>query len=936
MKNRVFRGFVLLCFSLLLLVGAASRAYGEKTEDRSAASAEPIMKKVAYVETPGLSLQRGNGTYAGVIVDYLNEIAKYTGWKYEYVAMDADELDAALSEGSVDLIGGAYYSLEQEETRAYPEYSTGRARIVLLARWEDESVRNHEVDTLAGKTIGISARAVKTREYLEAFLDMYHVSANIRAYPPEEFVDGSLDYYLESGQVDVLVGENAEDSPQFRMVETLDAQPCYIVCRKGDKETLDGLNLALRQINLSNPNFGETVMIKNFPGTQKQQFFLTEEEKAYLADKKSIRVIIPEELYPVSVIEGDTPPTGITPDLLEKIAELTGLTIEYIPLRSEEAYPDRVAELFQEKHADVVGCAVLNGGIFNGVGLSTSSAYISLPRTYVRNKKIDFQREGLIVASLNRQRPPSNIKPKEILYFDTLEDVLEAINDGKADIGSSSTANIQYLQQVNFYPNVTTVAMDLEDVHYCFATGTSGDARLLTILNKAINSMSEDEMRHIRESHLKLPERSNFVLLRELLYNNVLKVSAFAVVFCCLVIAAIYMILNEKVKNEKTALQLADAQSANKAKSVFLSHISHDIRTPINGIIGMTHIAMQNLHDPGLLKSSLDKLSHASTQLETLVNEVLEMSQIESGKMVLVEEPFDLRDMQKDIDSVISSMAERSDIAYSFTSDIEHAKLIGSSVYLERVIMNILTNAVKYTPAGGCVTASIEEKSIDKTQGQFVITVADNGIGMSKEFLANIFEPFARENPDAGTTYTGSGLGMSITKELVELMQGSIRISSEPNKGTTVLIQLPLRYDFTKPEKEVRSEGGLPGLRVLLVEDNELNSEIASYILRENGSEVETAENGKIAVDLFESKPEGYYDMILMDLMMPVMDGYAAVKAIRQCNKPDAQSIPIIAMTANAFIEDLQKCLEYGMNDHIAKPLNIDELLAKIRKCYKR
>ncbi len=673
-------------------------------------------------------------------------------------------------------------------------------------------------------------------------------------------------------------------------------------------------------------------MAENLPGAQRQKFFLTDDEKAYIAEKKTIRVIMPKLLHPVSVIEGDAAPKGITPDLLNRISELTGLTVEYIPLNPEDAYPARVAELFNETQADVVGCAVLNGDVFNGFGLSTSSAYISLPRTYVRNKQTDFSREGLVVACLNRQRPSSDIKPKETLYFDTLKEVLEAIDSGRADIGSSSTANIQYLQQLHFYPNVTTVETELEDVHYCFATGTGRDARLLTILNKAINSMSDEYMQSIRESHLKLPERPNLVLLRELLYNNAFKVAASVAVFCCLVIVTVYIILNQKAKNAKTALQLADAQSANKAKSAFLSHMSHDIRTPINGIVGMTHIAMQNLNDPVVIKSSLEKISHASTQLETLVNEVLEMSQIESGKLMLVEEPFDLLNLRNDIDSVISSMAARSDIDYSFTANIEHARLLGSSVYLERIIMNILSNAVKYTPTGGKVTASIEEKPGDDTQGQFIITVTDNGIGMSKDFLAHIFEPFAKEHHDAGTTYTGTGLGMSITKELVELMQGTIRISSEENKGTTVHIKLTLKYDLTKPEKEMRSEKPLLGMRILLVEDNALNSEIATYILNEHGAEVETAENGKTAADMFEAMPTEYYDMVLMDIMMPVMDGYESTMTIRQSGKPDAKSIPIIAMTANAFIEDSQKCFECGMNDHITKPLSIEKLLGKIGK----
>lgn len=214
----------------------------------------------------------------------------------------------------------------------------------------------------------------------------------------------------------------------------------------------------------------------------------------------------------------------------------------------------------------------------------------------------------------------------------------------------------------------------------------------------------------------------------------------------------------------------------------------------------------------------------------------------------------------------------------------------------------------------------------------FVFTVTDNGIGMSKKFLKHIFEPFAREHLDAGTTYTGTGLGMPITKELVELMHGTIQIASEVNKGTTVVVEIPLKYDFCRHENKAHIENSLLGLRILVVEDNELNSEITAYILQENGAEVELAENGQVAVDLFKSKPAGYYNIILMDLMMPVMDGYDATKAIRKCDKEDSQTIPIIATTANAFIEDSQMCLKCGMNEHIAKPLNIDELLSKLNQ----
>ncbi len=932
MKKKYIRLFGFLCLLFMVTFCMGIKLFASDVGERKITH---TIKKVAYAETQGFSQMREDGTLYGVIIDYLDEIAKYTGWHYEYVKVEPDHITEALVNGEVDLVGGAYYNPYLEEVQAYPEYNTGRSRILLLARWEDEDILNNDINSLEGKTIGISQRATETREYLEMFLKMYHVNVNMREFTIEEFVNGGLDYYLENGEVDVIVGRAADNYGKFRTIEYIDAQPHYIVCRKDDQKTLDDLNYALRQINISNPNFGERVTHNNFPQIQNLKFYLNEEEKEYLSTHQKTRVIIPDYLYPLVTEESQSDQTvysGITMKVFEKISELTGLEFEYIPYDASKSSAFRMKKFFREKKADIVGCAVTNSGSLHSLGLNTSATYVSLPRVFFRNKDFDFCYDNMVLAMAKNQPVPESVKPARILYYDTMQEVIMAVNNGEADLGFTTIANFQYLNQTKFYANIVTVTAELEDANYCFATDADGDTRLLTILNKAINSMNEEELIHIREENQKLPERTNMVLIQELLYANAIKVIICIVLLFLIILTSIIMVLDSKLKSQKTAMQLADAESANKAKSVFLSHMSHDIRTPINGIVGMTHIAMQNLNNPGILKSSLEKISRASTQLETLVNEVLEMSRIESGKMIIIKEPFDMLEIQKDIDPVIDSLAEHYGVEYESSKQIQHTRLIGSSVYIERVIMNLLSNAVKYTPQGGRVKFKLSEKVLDETHGLYVITVSDNGTGMSKEFLEHIFEPFARANPDAGTTYSGTGLGMPIAKELVELMQGTIRIESELEKGTVVTIQLPLEYDLSEPKPEPDSEVSLDGIHILLVEDNKLNSEIASYILRENGANVELAEDGQSAVEMFQKMPAGHFDLILMDLMMPVMDGYAATKAIRECHKEDAKKIPIIAMTANAFAEDAKKCIAAGMNDHMAKPIDVNTLLMKIRK----
>jgi CheY-like chemotaxis protein/two-component sensor histidine kinase len=374
-----------------------------------------------------------------------------------------------------------------------------------------------------------------------------------------------------------------------------------------------------------------------------------------------------------------------------------------------------------------------------------------------------------------------------------------------------------------------------------------------------------------------------------------------------------------------------EAESANQAKSEFLSKMSHDIRTPINGVIGMTGIALKNVTDPKRVEDCLHKINNSSQHLFSLINDVLDMSKIESGKVTVNHEPFDLTEVAEKCGSVIQGQLTGRQIDFILDIDgITHPRLIGDALHLERIIINILGNSVKFTNDGDKIMFNVSELSDDGKNALFRFVFEDTGIGMSADFLPKIFEQFSQDIEQSRTHYKGTGLGMALTKQYVEMLNGTIEVESELNKGTKFTIELPICIDHDAPadaETHAESSLGLDGRKILLVEDNELNAEIATEILKENGAEVTTAENGKAAIDTYLKAPESYFDQILMDIMMPEMDGLTAAKHIRGLDRSDAKTIPIIAMTANAFEEDKKAALEAGMNAHIAKPIDIKVLL---------
>ena len=425
--------------------------------------------------------------------------------------------------------------------------------------------------------------------------------------------------------------------------------------------------------------------------------------------------------------------------------------------------------------------------------------------------------------------------------------------------------------------------------------------------------------------------------------NQTTKSLSFVFLFVIAVIfAAVFLYIrgrNEKVRREKEEManealkKIAETErAASEAKSDFLSNMSHDIRTPINGIMGMTTIALKDPADTSRVEDCLHKIEGASSHLLSLVNDVLDMSRIERKKTVIAHEPIDIRTVSENVSAIVNGQLEDRSLNYHMDlENITHPYVFGDELHIRQILINIIGNAIKFTKDGGNIWFRVREVPQDDMTSTYHFEVEDTGVGMKPEFVTKVFEAFAQEEGGSRTTYKGTGLGMAISKQLSELMGGTIEVESEYEKGSKFTLIIPMTVDTTPREEEEEEElEDLEGLRILMAEDNELNQEIAQELLEDVGATVEVADNGLIAVNKFRDNPPGTFDLILMDVMMPEMDGIEATKTIRALDREDAKTIPILAMTANAFEEDKKKVLDAGMNAHLAKPIEMDLVMKTI------
>lgn len=911
--------FIMLAFNLSVL----------------AQTSEKRVLRVAFPQVDGMSWTAEDGTHHGMLVDYLNEIAKYTGWEYEYIDTKGPAMLNEFVEGKYELMGGNYYIPALEKYYAYPNYNMGYSRSLLLARSDDRSIHSYDLESMNGKTIGVYENARENIRRLKEFMAINGLYCNIRYYKQEDMVGKiGLYPYLAKGEIDLLLNNVAHISDSVRVVVAYDSQPYYIVTNPGNKEVLDGLNMALERILDANPNFAAERYAVNFPD-RLVNIQLSDRDLEYVNERKTITVAVPENWYPLYCKE--TPlknHTGIMADVLDEIKSFTGLRFSYVYAKN---YADAI-RLIQQGDADILGFFLGDENDAAQLGLALSASYVSANNIIVRNKACSYPAPGLVGALVESQRFPSGISAEKIRSYPGIKEALAAVNSGEADFiyGLSSKMEQDILRY--HFTNLAPVTLVNDQSAISFALPTPVDPDLLTVLNKAINNLSESERTVIRNRNLESIGVNEFSLT-DFIYANPLQFMFIVMFVLSVLFTALLLAIGARMKATVIQGNLKRAEAANLAKSEFLSRMSHEIRTPMNGIVGMSTIAMQNIDNTDKIKDCLEKVIMSSKHLLALINDVLDMSKIESGKVELRHESFNFRAFLQDFENLYGEQAKSKGISYEtiLASDLE-VQIIGDSLRLNQVLSNLLSNALKFTPAKGMIKLRVSKTGEDQENVYLRFEVIDTGCGIAEENYDKIFESFEQENVDVTYKYGGTGLGLSIVKRFTGLMGGGIHVTSVQGSGSTFTVDLPFGKikESGKPTRfsDINGRNDLAkdcyavdydfkGKRILLVEDNELNREIAEELIGVTGASVESAEDGVQAVEMFKESAEGYYDLILMDVQMPHMDGYEATRCIRALGRSDAQKVPIFAMTANAFAEDVQKSREAGMNAHISKPLDI-------------
>lgn len=882
-----------------------------------AAEKEPQKVKVAFPESPGLSATHEDGSRDGVFYDWLMEIAKYTGWEYEFIEGDVSDLLKQLEEGKVDIMCGMYYLPAMEEIYNYPKYSTGYTNSLLIKRSDDISVQNFDLSTLKGKTIGVFQNAVNKIEQLEYFLTYHNLTCELRYFKDPD----KMGLALDQGEIDLLMGGDSYLTSGRTVAAQFGGEPYYIVTPKDAVELYAQLDEAITNIYMANSNFGEEIHLKYFPAFYDNTLVLTKEDKEFIKNAPPVRVALMKDRYPLSYMRGDEY-QGICQDIFALIAEQTGLEFEFIYTDNYE----NMLNLVSDGKADIAGFFMDQECTAQKRGLMLTKNYASLDDVILKNKKSDYPSDELVLAVVEGRSIPAGSEPKEIRYFKTAEDCVNAVENGRADVTFVTSSFVEDLFSRNYYTQVTIIVSNTTQSRISVALPKNVNIPLFSILNKVINSIPEGEMNSIISRNLVSAGKNNMTI-KSLVYANPLMFVTILGIF--LFLAALCLLLYSRFRMESKVMQiqLEKATEASHAKSEFLSQMSHEIRTPMNAIIGLTQIAMKSQEVSSTLNNQLEEIQSSSQFLLSLVNDILDMAKIESSKMKLNPSPFRLRELMEQAESMIRVLAEKKQIEITFQCGLQNEYFIGDMLRIKQVVINLLSNALKFTEPGGRILLGLSELQNNKNQAELLFRVKDNGIGIEKKDLDLIFQAFEQVS-DINKIGQGTGLGLTISSNLVRLMGGKLSVESVPGQGAEFFfkIWLPLSQPFEEKEDTLKQyKHNIKGMRILLAEDNDLNARIVTFMLEEEGAQVDWAVDGQMVVDMFQEQPEDYYNLVLMDIQMPVKSGLAAAEEIRSMNRSDAVTVPIVAMTANTFREDRNKAMEAGMNGFIPKPFQMEQ-----------
>lgn len=918
--------FTAMCLVLLLLAVYTVPCLS------AGAQGERNVLRVAFPQSEGYTMTAPGGERYGLVVDFLNEIAKYTGWEYEYVDVPNDELIDRFGAGEIDLMGGQYYIEGQEANYGYPDYHCGYSKLLLMARQSDESIKYYDISSLNGKTIGVLDRAHENIRRLQIYLDLNNLNCELKYYNYEQISKaGSLDSFLKNGEVDLLLCNSATlTEDEFVVAASFDSQPHYIVTQPNRSELLEQLNMALRHIYESTPDFAQNAYEKNFAEVSNRKLQLTEQEKDFVRQKQTVTVAVPYDWHPLFCLNNEESHDGLVPDVLQIVSEYSGLNFTYLYC---DKYADSVTAV-QRGEADIMAFFLGTNEDVVSQNLALTIAYADMNAILVRNKESSYPADGLTAAVLEGQQLPTHIHAESIIYYPDMPSALSAINRGKADFFYGVAPRLENVIQQNNFTNLVQVNLVNDSQTANFAMTSPVAPELLSIMNKAIGSMTLAEKSKITSRNIvSIGNGNRHMSLRSIINANPMLALTVVFLFLTLIIVVIIIVSKSRLNAVVIRNELEKAKTESRVKSEFLSRMSHEIRTPLNAVVGLTELTELTEDLSAKAKLNLLKIKSSSQYLLSLVNDILDTSRIENGKMEIARDPFSVNSMLSDIETMLTQEAKTKKLDFRLEKKVQHDNVVGDEIRLRQIILNLLSNAFKFTPAGGTVSLKFTEDSSTENEVVFSVEVTDTGIGISEEDQQRIFKSFEQ----LGSNYSksqGTGLGLSISKNLVRMMGGELKLKSTLHKGSTFYFSVTLPQAHARDTTECKPEiekTALQNVCILVAEDNDLNAEITMELLGARGASVIRAKDGQEAFDLFEKSAPGTFSAILMDIMMPEMNGLEATKAIRALRRADAGSIPIIAMTANAFEKDRQSAFEAGMNGFVSKPIDINALYSALR-----
>ena len=884
-----------------------------------------------------------NGVRRGFGYELMQALAGYTGWKFEYVKCDWSNCFDKLENGEIDVMGDISYTDERAQRMLFSEEPMGEEKYILYADLSHTDIETSDFKSMDGKRVGV---LLDTEP--EIMLTEWENKNGIHTEHVNVYNNEDVKKKLANHEIDCFVSleESIWSEQGISSVTTIGKAGIYFVINKERSDIKAELDFAMLQLDQNSPFFKDDLYKRYFTLDYSQS--LTGKEKLWLEEHGNIRIGFLDNAPAVFSMDEETGKlTGALAEYISYAKDCLGNQTLEVNMQAYDDY-DEMLQALQECEIDAIFYASRNPDFAEKKGyVLTNTAWTYSLMAVTDEKYFNENEEHTVAVPKEKEALKQHIifsYPKwKLVEYDSLADAADMVIHEKADcflLGTSQALKYDNVRDFKSVPLTKTMEA-------CFAV-KGGEGSLLSILNKTLKTMPSDMLTSALALYDSTADR---VTLYDFIKDNMLAVFVTAGLFSLSIIGIILMLLRKARKaeaeamlaasdtqklNDKLEIALKKAEDASLAKTRFLHNMSHDIRTPMNAILGYTQLMEDELKGKELPETldHLKKLQQSGNLLLSILNNVLDMARIESGKMEIDESYGQLKELQQTLLEIFDDEAKKKNIAFYCTMKVEHEHVLTDITKVKEIFANILSNAIKYTPSGGSVTVNVDELPCDEPGYMIARTsVSDTGIGMSQDYLTRIFEAFTREQNTTKSKIAGSGLGMSIVKKYVELLGGTINVESELGGGSTFTVTLKHRIaDESYYEKKNAENPGagseiLEGKNVLLAEDNDLNAEIAEAILKRFGLKTERVEDGIQCVNRIKDMPAGTYDMILMDIQMPKMDGYQATQEIRHLPDQDKACIPVVAMTANVFEEDKRDAAAAGMNGHIAKPIQADNLL---------